>query len=140
MTKRENGEIRSDVKVVDLSELKPYIGALFPGTKLELAIVRFYARVVDNKRNALRDIVNYICNKIYGTQNVEYSYSDLTERVNEDTFINIFFRFFFKLETILLQQAPPSVVNIYYKQVVDLDNLVFKFRYTYATSNTNRAS
>jgi len=140
MTKRENGEIRSNVKVVDLSELEPYIGALFPGTKLELAIIRFYARVVDNKRNALLDIVNYICNKIYGTQNVKYTYGDLTERVNEDSFINIFFRFFFKLETILLQQAPPSVVNVYYKQTIDVDKLIFKFKYTYATSNTNRAS
>ena len=118
-------------KEIDLSILKPKIGVLIPGTRLELAIIRYYKLVVDKDSNMVTDINNYIANKLYNTKDKKYSYSDLMERVDEKHYNNVMFKFIGYLETILLNHTTPDVIDIKFHSVVDLNSMLFKFEYRY---------
>jgi len=118
-------------KKIDLSILRSKIGVLIPGTRLELSIIRFYKLIVDKDNNMVTHINNYIANKLYNTKDKKYSYSDLMERVDEKHYNNVMFKFIGYLETILLNNTTPDVVDIKFHSVVDLDNMLFKFEYRY---------
>jgi len=118
-------------KEIDLSILKPKIGVLIPGTKLELAIIKYYKLIVDKDSNMVTDVNNYIANKLYNTKDKKYSYSDLMERVDEKHYNNVMFKFIGYLETILLNNTTPDVVDIKFHSVVDLNHMLFKFVYRY---------
>ena len=118
-------------KEIDLSILKSKIGVLIPGTRLELAIIRYYKLIVDNDDNMVTHINNYIANKLYNTKDKNYSYSDLMERVDEKHYNNVMFKFIGYLETILLNNTTPDIVDIKFHSVVDLDRMLFKFEYSY---------
>ena len=118
-------------KEVDFIELKSKLGVLIPGTRLELAIIRFYKLVVDRDNNMVTNINNYIANKLYNTKDKKYTYADLLERVDEKHYNNTMFKFIGHLETILLRNTTPDIIDIEYVGVVDLDRMLFKFKYKY---------
>ena len=119
------------IKEIDLSPLRSKLGVLIPGTRLELAIIRFYKLIVDKDNNMVTNINNYISNKLYNTKDKKYIYTDLLERVDEKHYNNVMFKFIGYLETILLGNSTPNIIDIEYVEVVDLDKMLFKFKYIY---------
>ena len=119
------------IKEIDLIKLKPKLGILIPGTRLELAIIRYYKLIVDRNNNMVTNINNYIANKLYNTKDKKYTYSDLMEKVDEKHYNNTMFKFIGCLESILLRNTTPNIIDIEYTEMVDLDRMLFKFKYKY---------
>lgn len=123
--------MRAQYIEIDLSSLLPSMGTIVRGINFELAVIRFYRMKVTRHHNALQLVNNYIANGLNYTKDVPYGYHDVTVLVKERSYNNALFKFYGKLEQLILKQVSPYVTDIAYYKVIDKDRMIIMFELYY---------
>jgi len=116
---------------INLSKLLPEMGKMVPGVNMEMAIIRYYKKVVTDKYNTLELVNNYVCNYLYMTKDVKYNYSDLIGMVKISNYDNKMFAFHNLLEHVIARNVNPYVKDVMYDKLVDKENFIVRFRLYY---------
>lgn len=108
---------------IDLSPLREIMGKMIPGGNYELYIIKRYKKLAYRDNNTVALVDKDITEKLKNTDALSY--------VGNKYYYSAMFRFIANMETLILHYSPADVKDIAYEKVIDINNLIVRFKLLY---------